>query len=144
MPIETTLRKRPAKHAGELGLFPDSALSHDDMELLPSNEDIWIEATTPRNQKLMRFLWALATKLAYGGLFGDKDEAMSALKVSAKFARFGYDKQGRIVIVPKSLARASGITLARLADRMVFITCTELLPGMAEGDLRNEIERMIG
>lgn len=143
MTVELSLHKRPAKRVGEVGLFSDQEVFADDFGLLPTDQEIWAELRTTKNLKLLRFLWALATKLAKGGLFEDKDVAMDQLRIAAKFARFSKDDRGRIVIVPRSLARASGTTLSRLADRMIYIVCEELLPDMTESKLRDEIERMI-
>ena len=143
MTIELSLNKRPAKRVGEIGLFSDSEVFADDFALLPTDQEIWGELRTTKNLKLLRFLWALATMLAKGGLFENKDIAMDQLRIAAKFARFSTDAKGRVVIVPRSLARASGTTLSRLADRMVYIVCQDLLPDMTESKLRDEIERMI-
>jgi len=143
MAVELSLHKRPAKRAGEMGLFCDQEVFADDFALLPTKQEVWAEIRTTKNMKLLRFLWALATKLAKGGLFEDKDVAMDQLRIAAKFARFSKDHKGRIVIVPQSLSKASGTTLSRLADRMVYIVCQDLLPDMTESKLRAEIEKMI-
>lgn len=143
MTVELSLHKRPATRVGELGLFSDQEVFAEEFALLPINQEVWVEAHTTKNPKLLRFLWALATKLARGGLFEDKDIAMDQLRIAAKFARFSKDNKGRIVIVPRSLAKASGTTLSRLADRMIYIVCQDLLPDMTESKLRSEIERMI-
>ena len=100
------------------------------------------ELKNPKNMKLMRLLWAFASKLADGGLYLDKDGAMDDLKIRAKWAQFHYEN-GRVVISPKSLARASGAALSRLADRMFYLVCQELLPHMRPGELRREVEKMV-
>ena len=52
-------------------------------------------------------------------------------------------QNGRVVIRPKSLARASGAALSWLADRMFYLVCQELLPHMRPGELRREVEKMV-
>jgi hypothetical protein len=141
--IETALVRRKAVEKGEVGLFAVDESSEQDLARLPLDEFVWAELRNPRNMKLMRLLWALASKLADGGLYHDKDEAMLDLKIRAKWAKFNYEN-GRVVIVPKSLTRASGAALSRLADRMIYITCEDLLPHMRPSELRGEIEAMIG
>lgn len=143
MTVETALRKRKAKYAGETGLFAESEMADEDLSEIPDGEWVWVQARTSANMKLHKFLWALAGKLAKGGLFPDKEIALDQLRIAAKFARFGKDTKGRMIIVPRSISNVSGTTLSRLVDRIVYIVCTDLLPKMKEGDLRAEVEKML-
>lgn len=140
--IEITVVKRKAKYAGETGLFAVDQSADEDMARIGTGETAWAEITTPENLKLLRLLWAIAQKLADGGLYLDKDEAMEDLKIRAKFARFGVDKD-KIIIVPRSLSRQSRDVLGRLCDRFVYIVCSDLLPHMEPSHFKQEIEEMV-
>jgi hypothetical protein len=140
--IEAALIRRKAIAKGEVGLFGVDQSSEQDLARLQMDSYVWAELRNPRNLKLIRLLWALATKLADGGLYLDKDDAMDDLKIRAKWAKFIYENN-RVVIVPKSLTKASGASLSRLADRMFYIVCTELISHMREGEFREEVEAMV-
>lgn len=141
--IEIAVVKRKSKYAGETGLFAVDSIADDEIKRMPNDEaPCWAEITTPQNIKLLRLLWAIAQKLADGGLYSDKDEAMDDLKIRARFARFATEKN-RVVIVPRSLSRQGRAVLSRLADRMVWIVCNDLLPGMDENTFRAELEEML-
>jgi hypothetical protein len=139
--IEIAVIKRPALHKGEIGLFATNEWDSNSLASL-GNETAWAEVSTPHSLQLLRYLWAIAQKLADGGLYEDKDEAMDDLKIRARFARWGVIKDTPIV-VPRSLSRASYDTLHRLADRFVHIVCSDLLPDMPESAFRKALEEMI-
>ena len=141
--IELAVIKRPAKYAKEVGLFAVDQSADEDLKRLVKDEVAWAEITTQASTKLLRFLWAIAQKLADGGLYEDKQDAMDDLKIRARFARFSVEK-GRTVIVPRSLSRQRRDVLSRLADRYVYLVCSDLLPHMEESAFRREIEEMVG
>jgi len=142
--IEIAVLKRKSKYAGETGLFAVDQVADDEIKRMPNDEaPLWAEITTPQNIKLLRLLWAVAQKLADGGLYQDKDEAMIDLKIRARHAQFAVEK-GRTVIVPRTLSRMGRAALSRLADRFIFIVCQDLLPGMEESAFRAELEEMLG
>jgi hypothetical protein len=140
--IEVALTKRKALYKGESGLFACDEVADAELKRLPNDETSWAELTTPKSLKLLRYLWAIAQKLADGGLYQDKDEAMADLKIRARFANFATEGH-RVVIVPRSLSRQSRDVLSRLADRFVFIVCSDLLPDMEESTFRAELEDML-
>ena len=140
--LEIALVKRKAKYAGETGLYAADQVADEELKRLTNDEVAWAEITTPKNIDLLRFLWAVAQKLSDGGLYQDKDDAMEDLKIRARFARFAQER-GRIVIVPRSLSRQRKDVLSRLADRFVYIVCTDLLPQMKSSEFRKEIETMV-
>ena len=140
--IEVAVIKRKAKYAGETGLYAADQVADEELNRLKSDEMAWAEITTPKGLNLLRFLWAIAQKLADGGLYQDKDEAMEDLKIRARFANFAQDR-GRIIIVPRSLRKQRKDVLSRLADRFVYIVCADLLPQMKASEFRKEIENMV-
>ena len=50
---------------------------------------------------------------------------------------------GSAMMTRKSL-RIGQDEMSRLIDRMVFVTCSEIIPGLEEGKLRQEIAAMVG
>ena len=140
--IEVAVIKRKAKYAGETGLYASDQVADEELKRLTTDELVWAEITTPKNIELLRYLWTIAQKLADGGLYQDKDDAMDDLKIRARFARFAQER-GRIVIVPRSLRKQPRDVLSRLADRFVYIICADLLPQMKQSEFRKEIESMI-
>jgi hypothetical protein len=141
--IEIAVVKRRALYKDEIGLFAVDQIADEEIKRLPNDEaPLWAEITTPASLKLLRLLWAIATKLAQGGLYPDKDVAMEDLKIRARHARFAVEKD-RVVIVPRTLSRLSRDKLSRLADRMIFVVCDQLLPGMDESEFRAELEKML-
>ena len=140
--LELAVIKRKAKYAWEIGVFGVDETADTELKHLPADEVAWAEITTPRNLALLRYIWAIAQKLADGGLYDDKDEAMDDLKIRARFIKIRFDR-GRAVIVPRSLARQSHDVLSRLRDRFVFVICRDLLPHMTESKFRKEVEDMV-
>jgi hypothetical protein len=140
--LEIALVKRKAKYVGEAGLFPVDQVADEELKRLVADEIAWAEITTPKSIKMLRYLWAIAQKLADGGLYEDKDVAMEDLKIRARFARFATERN-RVVIVPRSLSKQRRDVLGRLCDRFVFIVCNDLLPQMKESEFRREIEEMV-
>lgn len=140
--IEIAAQKRRAKYAGEVGLFGVDQIADEELKKLP-DDMVWCEITVPRNLRQIRYLWAIASKLADGGVYESKEDAMDDLKIRARFARWG-EENGRTVIVPRSLSRQRSDVLHRLINRIVFIVCAELLPHIKEKDFRAEIEEMVG
>ena len=139
--IELAVIKRGALHKGEIGLFAVDAWNEDYLQSL-GEQSIWAELSTPHSLKLLRYLWAIAQKLADCGLYIDKNYAMDDLRIRAGYFRPGR-LRGREIIVPQSLSGASYDLLKRLAEQFVMIVCTELLPEMPESQLRRSIEEMI-
>ncbi len=141
--IETTLVRRAAAYPQEIGLFGVDQYSDDDLKKLPIGGTIWAQLTNPKNKKLLALLWVLCGKLTDGGLYLDKEEAMADLKQRAKWAKRYRNHNGEWVIELKSLSTATGASLSRLADRIFYIVCTEILPHLKRGKLRKEIESMV-
>lgn len=126
-------------------LVPVDQFSADDLVRVPQDRDVLVRVSSPRNMKLMRFMWALADKVADAceGLH-DKDDAMDMLKIKARHVKYITDpRTGAVQIVPKSLAKTDGAALSRLANRMVYIVCSDIIPTLDEGTLRAEILSMV-
>jgi len=144
--IATTLRKRGAQFKGEHGLFAVADFAEDDLRQIANGSDVLVRLTTPRNLKLLAYLWALATVVAESvdGLY-DRDDAMEFLCVKAHYTRNVLDpRTGKLEIKRGSLSRLSNEAMKRLAERMKFIVVSELVPGMDEGALGKRLEEMVG
>ena len=121
-------------------------IAGDEFGLLPYGKDVLITAKSPRNQRQHRLAWALAQKLseACDFLHGAED-AMDYLKICCRHVKWITNPNtGTVFPVPKSISFASLDQAAfnRLFKRMVYVTCTEIVPGLPDNDLRDEIEKM--
>lgn len=148
---DLVLRKRGALHAGELGLFLDTEVFADEFASIGMGVDLEVKATQPRSLKQMRFIWALARKVAQSGVLGDVDqrEAMDYLLLKARHVRYVTTTfRGGVDTIPvvKSIrfAAMDQTLFQRLVDRIVYIVTAELIPGMPESQFRAEVEAMAG
>ena len=72
---------------------------------------------------------------------------MDWLKLKSHHAKMLVDPStGEIALVPKSIAFASLDQQAfnRLFDRFIYVTCSEIIPGLDNKLLRKSVEEMIG
>lgn len=148
---DLVMRKRPALHAGEIGLFIDSPVFEDDFGHIRQGTDVVVTATQSRNIKQMRLAWALAGKIAKSGVLGDADsrDVMNYLLKKAKHVRYiaNQHRDGvEVEIIVKSIrfAQMEQTAFDRLFNRMIYIVATEILPDVPEGVIREEIEKMSG
>lgn len=139
--------KRTAK-ANEVGIFFDTPVFAEDFAKVKLGTELRVELTTERQLKLLAFAWVLAGKIADNSdWFLDKQDAMDAvpngLKCLAGHADIVLDPAtGGVKVKPKSLRRLDGEEFRRLLDRMVFVTCRDIIPGMDANRLTEEIEAM--
>jgi hypothetical protein len=148
MTVELFLRKRAARHAGEVGLFCDAVAFEDDWRIIPIDTEVRAELATERNAAMLRFVWALAGMIADNTEFYlDRQDAMDGplgLKMRAHHCKPVVDPEtGEVTLRPLSLKRLSNEAFHRLLRRFVWVTCNQIVPGMDEGPLRAEIEEMI-
>lgn len=70
---------------------------------------------------------------------------MDELKIRVRYVKYITNPlTGEVRIVPKSLSKLDGPGLSRLADRMIYVICRDIVPGLSEASLRAEIMAMIG
>lgn len=127
-------------------LEPVDEVSADELSLVPADKDVLVTLRSPRNPKQHRLAWALATKLAECCTYlHDREDAMDFLKIKSRHVKIVQNPgTGHVFLVPKSIAFASVDQAAfnRLFNRMVWVVCNEIVPGLDEGQLRDEIESM--
>lgn len=121
-------------------------IAADEVALIPAGQDVLVTAKVPRNVKQHRLAWALAEKVAEACDFlHDRDDGMEWLKIKARHVRMIQDpKTHQVAIIPKSIAFASlsQAAFSRVLNRMIWVVCNEILPGLDEGELRAELEKM--
>ncbi len=129
-------------------LTPIDPMSDEELMLLSTDKDVLVTAWVPRNVKQHRLAWGLAGKIAEAvDNIHDADDAMDWLKIKCRHVKYLTDpRTGQVQIIPKSIAFASLTQQAfgRLLNRMVYVTCTEIIPGLDEGALRRELLKMVG
>lgn len=148
---DLVMRKRPAMHAGELGLFIDSEVFEEEFASIKQGTDVSVEAKQSRNLKQMRLAWGLCRKIADSGALGDADtrEVMNYLLKKAKHVKYiaNQHRDGvEVEVIVKSIRFASMDQTAfdRLFNRMIYIVTSEIIPDVPAGVLRDEIEKMSG
>ena len=128
-------------------LAPVDPMSEEDLQKVPLAKDVLVTVRSPRNIKQFRLAWALAAKVADACEFlHDPADAMDWLKVKARHVKLITDpRTGQVAIIPKSIAFASlsQDAFKRVLDRMIYVTVSEIIPGLDEGKLRAEISAMV-
>jgi hypothetical protein len=145
MTVDTFLTKRRARYFGEIGFFPDSEMAQEDAAIFALNAELMAKLWTEKHIEKLRYLWGLVHKTADNtDLFVDKDDAMEALMIRVGYSKAVYDPRTR-KIEPrrKSLTRISDEQLGLLTLKIQNVICAEILPGMTQHTLRQEIEDMI-
>ena len=144
--MEIILRKRKAR-SGEVGLFLDSCgVFDEEWSSLSHDVDIKAECTIPVNLKYQRFFHALCGKLAEAvEFFGNsKDFAKEQILLQCRHATYHHDKlRGTTQIKAKTTANLSSDEWIRLLKRANYVAVSEYLPGVPEGVLKAEIEKML-
>lgn len=140
MTTELVMRRKGAK------LEVVDQMSAEDLASLPLDKDLLVTVRAPRNPRQHRLAWALANKLSQCCDFlPDAETAMDYLKIKARHVKIVHNPgTNHVFLVPKSIAFASVDQSAfnRLFNRMVWVVCNEIVPGLDEGQLRDEIEAM--
>jgi hypothetical protein len=148
---DMAMHKRPARHAGEVGLFVDSPLFEEEMATIRQGAEVSVTATQSRSLKQMRLAWGLCRKIADSGALGEADtrEVMQFILLKAKHVRYvtNVHRDGtEITPIVKSIRFASmdQTAFTRLFERMLWIVATDILPDVPMGTIRAEIEKMAG
>lgn len=129
-------------------LAPVDPISEEDLATVPLGKDVLVTVKSPRNLRQFRLAWALAKKVSDACEFlPDSETAMDWLKIKARHVKIIQDpRTQQVAIIPKSIAFASlsQDAFKRVFDRMVYVVCAEIVPGLDEGKLRAEISAMVG
>lgn len=129
-------------------LVPVDPISDEEVQRIPLQKELLVSIKTPRNLRQFRLAWALAKKVSDAcDWLPDSETAMEWLKLKARHVKLIQDPRTDLVaIVPKSIAFASlsQDAFKRVLDRMIWVTVNEIIPGLAETDLRRELEEMVG
>jgi hypothetical protein len=128
-------------------LVPVDDLAAEEMARLPENKAALVTARVPRNPRHHRLAWALAQKLSemVDGIH-DREDAMTFLKIKARHVDYLTDPtNGNVYLVPRSINFASldQTAFSRLWDRMCWIVCNEIVPGLDSEALQREILEMV-
>jgi hypothetical protein len=129
-------------------LVPIDQIAADMLGEVPTSTGVMVTIKVPRNLRQFRLAWALADIVSKScDWLADRESAMDWLKIKSRHVRMIQDPlRGTIAIVPKSISFASldQAGFARVLNRMIYITTTEIIPGLEEGALRAELEAIVG
>lgn len=137
MTTEIVMRRKGGR------LEPVDHLSAEDLASIPADKDLLVTIKAPKNLKQLRFAWLLAQKISDArDDLTDKDVAMDVLCEMTRHVKVVVNPiTGHAFMMRKSLS-IDGAALSRLLNRMVYVTVTHIVPGLDEGQLRDEIEAM--
>ena len=130
-------------------LIPADADARQMMEDFRPGRGVWVELTKPqrRNERRHRLFWALVKIVKDNTDTGHSEQAIAAyLKVRGGHVEVFRRKGGEIVEIPKSIAwsKCTEGEFREFLDRLMDVVRQEIIPGLAEGDLRRELEEISG
>ncbi len=138
--------KRGARRVDEPGLFVTQAISEDDFRELPIGKDLVVRARGARSPEQLAKAWVLAQRISDATWLLDKYDAMDWLKYKAHHFKFIINPTtGECMMRAKSIAfeSLSQEMFNRIFDRYVYVTCTEIIPGLDNKALRKSVEEMV-
>lgn len=142
MSIEIPMR-REGNH-----LVPVDQVAAEMLAEVPTTTGVMVTVKVPRNLRQFRLAWALADIVSKSVDFlTDRESAMDWLKIKSRHVRMIHDPlRGTTAIVPKSISFASldQAGFARVLNRMIYVTTTDIIPGLEESALRAELEKIVG
>jgi phosphoenolpyruvate carboxylase len=128
-------------------LAPVDQIAADELGHIQIGKDVLVTVRVPRNIRQHRLAWAMAQKVAEAcDWLHDREDAMDWLKIKARHVKIVHNPMtNHTLIVPKSIAFASldQAAFSRLLNRMIFVICSEIVPGLDETALRAEIMAMV-
>jgi hypothetical protein len=140
---------RPARFAGERGLFPVDAHAIAGMQAIgKTGSHVLVSTRTARNLRQFRLYWALCSKIAESfEPQRDKYDVDHLLKIKGRHFRWVTDPvTGELTPRTESIAVESMTqeAFALFFQRCVEIICAEIVPGMDAELLKAEVLEMIG
>lgn len=137
--------KRPASHAGEMGIFPAAEMFEEDMQAVPNGVDANVVVTIKATLKYNRASWFLAKLVADAcDWLDDKDDAREALLIEAKHYRKYYDKlRDRVELRAKPTRTLDATDWIRLLRRMVDRANAVFVPNDPDSPFRQELNRFM-
>ena len=128
------------------GLIPSDPITADLVSKLPFGATIKAKVSKPRNPKHHAKIWALMTKVVEAGApFPTAESLMFYIKVRTGHCDMVQGIRGHKFPMPRSISFAAMDQTAFSAfyDAAVKVICTEVLPGLTDGELMAEINQMV-
>jgi hypothetical protein len=137
--------KRPATHAGEIGIFPAAEMFAEDMSAIPNGVEATVVITIKATLKYNRASWFLANLVAQScDWLDDKDDARESLLIEAKHYRKYYDKlRDRVELRAKPTRTLDATAWIALLRRMVDRANTVFVPNDPDSPFRQELNRFM-
>lgn len=128
-------------------LAPVDQFSLKQVGRLPRDREVSVDAKARRNMKQHRLYWVLMDLCAQADdRFHDEEEASDFIKYKTKHVKLAHNPvTGASFLIPKSMSEASmsAAQFRRYFDRALYVVLTEILPGVPEGELRAQIEKIV-
>ena len=126
------------------GLSAEGEAARELLAAIPLGATVVVDITRPRNPRFHRLYWALCQTIAES--VGARAEAVSdVIKLRSGHFTVIQTKSERIQ-VPRSIsfAKMKEPEFRTFFQNACVFICEELLPGMKPGELRKQIEQMVG
>jgi hypothetical protein len=138
----------PMARKGNHAVPVDQIASDEFVNAVSEGAEFMATIRRPRSLKQHRYAWALANIIADAHPdMVDREQAMALLKLKSRFVSYAVDpKTGELFLYPKSIAfdRCPQEMFSRLLNRFIYITVTEIIPGLSDSELRTRLEEMVG
>lgn len=127
-------------------LCPDDAAGRAAMQKLGDGAVVTVEVRKPRSPRSLNWYWALLQKLAETqDVIPTKELMHKVLKVETGLCQV-FIWNGKAIVQEESVSfdRMTEDEWRQYLDAAVRVICTKIIPGMDEGELRREVEEMVG
>lgn len=135
------------RERGRPGLHPVTAHDDEALAAIPFGKEFTATLTQKRSLPQSRFYWALLGKVVANHSFYARSEALHLwLKTRLGYVESIEFHDGTVHTRVSSTAfdKMDGFEMRRYMDLALTVLCDEVIPGMDEGALLYEVERMLG
>lgn len=127
-------------------LEASDVMSSESLASIKEGREVLVTLQTPRSPRQLRWFWALCEIVAQNCEWLDNQNAVANyLKYKAKHVDW-IGREGQQIPILRSIAYGSMAQeeFNQFANRCVWYVCNDIIPGMNENELRNEVLAMVG
>jgi transposase len=128
-------------------LCPVDQQGRDAVAKLKMGQQVQVEVKRARNGKQHRLYWALIGLIhSQQSRYATQEQLSNVIKCAVGWCDEVELKDGRLMVTPRSIAFANAKQeeFEQFFTKVIQLVITKILPGVAEADLRRELEEMVG
>jgi len=131
------------------GLRPADEAGEEALRKISLGELVQVEIKRPRNLKMHKLFWALMS-LVWQNVDSERyptvEDLVAAVEIYAGIRTRIELPNGTQGFIPGSIAfhKMDQVEFAAFFERVIDLVCTHFIPGLPPGDLRDELEQMVG